>query len=171
MQKNIIKFYLIITFNILIFINLTYSEIYEKKQEQRYKDLAIDIFSIYYSFYNKIIPFANGKIYNYDKGLIVTTYVTKDSRYFGSEKNNIIGNFALEINISNDILYKENKYVYYYVDMIIDNQNNEDNKKYYDLSKGKVITAKAGCNPLIVKGELPDLGVENNYVSIYIFCY
>ncbi|MCX7870836.1 MAG: hypothetical protein N2485_04595 [bacterium] len=129
MIKNIIKFYLIIIFNILIFSSsFIYSKTYKEEQEERYYNLASSIFSIYYSFYNKILPFANGKIYNYDEGLIVTTYCNKDYRYFGSEKNNIIGRFALEINISNDILYKENKYVYYYVDMLIDDENNKDNK-------------------------------------------
>ncbi|MCX7870835.1 MAG: hypothetical protein N2485_04590 [bacterium] len=44
-------------------------------------------------------------------------------------------------------------------------------KKTYDLSSGKVITAKAGCNPLIVNGELLELGSDTNYVSLYIFCY
>ncbi|MGC8734669.1 MAG: hypothetical protein ACP5RD_06495 [bacterium] len=175
MNKKIFSksiFTILLIFLLLIFIKISFAGSYYQEELKKYYDLGDHILSLYYAFYNKIIPSSNGKIYNDNQGLIITTYYTNTYKYFGSEDNDfIMGYFAIEINISNDILYKDNKQVYYYIDKILDSKTETENKKDYNLTKGKVITAQAGCNPLLDKGKLPNLGDESNYASIYILCY
>jgi hypothetical protein len=96
-------------------------------------------------------------------GLIITLWWTDGYKYFASVKNGLQGSFAIEVNISNTVAFKNKKYIYYLLDEKID--------FFYDLSQGKVVTGKAGLNPLVQTGEIQSLGDDSNYSFIYVLVY
>ncbi len=140
--------------NVRLAISLYYS--YNSRNFSRvlWSDLA---------YYEKSLPNINSKVYNDPRGLIITLWGTDDYKYFASAKNGLEGSFAIEVNISNTVAFKDKKYIYYLLDGKIDS--------FYDLSRGKVVTGKAGLNPLISSGEIQNLGDDSNYSSIYILVY